>query len=105
MLARRAFMASLVVAFVALSVLADRGATQRIVTGTVGEFEAGEWISVANEKTAPMGFRIAWHETTDYEGSTAAIRPGVRVTIWYRNVGERHLVADRVRVLAAAATH
>ena len=103
MLARRAFMASLVVAFVVLSVLADRGATQRIVTGTVGEFEACEWMSVANEKTASMGFRIALHETTDYEGP-AAIRPGVRVTIWYRNVGERHLVADRVRMLDAA-TH
>ena len=104
MLARRAFMASLVAAFVVLSVLADRGATQRMVTGTVGEFEAGDWMSVVNEKTDPMGFRIALHETTDYE-SPAAVRPGVRVTIWYRNVGERHLVADRVRVLAAAATH
>jgi hypothetical protein len=104
MLTRRAFMASLVVVFVVLSVLADSRATQRIVTGTIGEFEVGEWMSVANETTDPMGFQIALRETTAYEGSPAVIKPGVRVTVWYRSVAERRPVADKVRVLADAAT-
>jgi hypothetical protein len=100
---RRAFIASLVVAFVVLSVLADRGAPQRgIVTGTVGEFEAGEWMSVADYNTH---VRLALRETTVYGGSPAAIKPGVRVTVWYRFVAERRPVADKVRVLADAATH
>ena len=38
-------------------------------------------------------------ETTAYEGDAAALKPGARVTIWYRNIGERYLVADRVGVL------
>jgi hypothetical protein len=36
-----AFVASLVVALVVASALADRGAAQSVVTGTVGEYEAG----------------------------------------------------------------
>jgi hypothetical protein len=50
----RAFMASLLVAFVMLSAQADRGATQRVVTGTISEFHAGEWMSVAYEGADPM---------------------------------------------------
>jgi hypothetical protein len=101
----RAFMASLVVAFIVLSVLADRSAPQRIVTGTIREFEAGEWLSVATYRTDPKGFPIALREMTAYEGSPAAIKPGARVTVWYRSVGERRFVADKVRVFADAATH
>jgi hypothetical protein len=101
----RAFMASLVVAFIVLSVLADRSAPQRIVTGTIREFEAGEWLSVATYKTDPKGFPIALRETTAYEGSPTAIKTGARVTIWYRSVGERRFVADKVRVLSDAAPH
>lgn len=110
---RRASMSLLVVAFVVLSVLADRGAARlRVVTGTVVQFQAGEWMSVANETTDPMGFQIALRETTAYEGQEhgpafdpAAIRPGVRVTVWYGSVGGRRPVADSVRVLKDAATH
>jgi hypothetical protein len=94
----RAFMASLVVAFVVLSALADRHAPQRVVIGTIREYEAGEWLSVATHTTDSKGFPIALRETTDYEGSPAAIKPGAHVTIWYRGVGERRFVADRVRV-------
>jgi hypothetical protein len=101
MLTGRAFMASLVVAFVVLSVLADSGASQRIVTGTVGEFEAGESMSVANDG---MYVRIALREATVYGGSPAAIKPGVRVTVWCRSVAERRPVADKVRVLPDIAT-
>ena len=105
-------MASLVVAFVVLSVLIDSGASaQVVVTGTVAEFQAGKWISVVNEQTDPSGFPIALRDTTVYEGRQhsaivpAAIRPGVRVTVWYRSVAERRVVADKVRVLTDAATH
>ena len=43
-------------------------------------------MSVANETTDPMGFRIALRETV-YEGDPAAIKPGVRVTVWYQERG------------------
>jgi hypothetical protein len=36
-----------------------------------------------------------------YEGDRDDIGSGVRVTVWYRNLGERNLVGDRVRVLDA----
>ena len=101
----RAFIASLIVAFIVLSALVDRGAPQRIVTGTIRESEAGKWLSVATSMTNPMGFQIALRETTAYEGRPAAIKAGARVTVWYRSVGERRFVADKVRVLADAATH
>ena len=101
----RALMASLVVAFVVLSALADRRAPQRIVTCTIREFQAGEWLSVATHTTDPTGFPVTLRETTAYEGSPAAIKPGARVTVWYRSVGERRFVADKVRVLADAAIH
>jgi hypothetical protein len=98
---KRVFIASLVIAFVMLSVLIDNGATQRVVIGTVGEFEPGEWMSVANDSTR---VRLALRETTVYDGNTAAIKPGVRVTVWYRSVAERRPVADKVRVLPDTAT-
>src|SRR5688572_2506645 len=53
-----AFIASLAVALMVASALAGRGGAQGIVTGTVGQYAAGEWISVANETTDPMGFQI-----------------------------------------------
>jgi hypothetical protein len=96
------FMASLVVTLVVLSWLADSAATQHIVTGTVAEVEAGEWMSVANDTTDPVGVRIALRQTTAYKGSPAAIKPGVLVSVWYRSVGERRPVADKVHVLADA---
>ena len=101
----RALLASLAVAFVVLSALADRRAPQRIVSGTIHEFEAGEGLSVATHTTDPKGFPIALRDTTAYEGSPAAIKPGARVTVWYRSVGERRFVADKVRVLTDAPTH
>jgi hypothetical protein len=94
----------LILAFVVLSALADSGATRGVVTGTVTEFLANEWIAVRNESTDPTGVRIALRETTAYEGSPAAIELGVRVTVSYRYVGEARPVADKVRVLPDAAT-
>jgi len=101
---RRAFLATLFVAFVVLSLLADRGAArQRVITGTVIEWQVAELIAVANERTDPGGVRIALRETV-YERDPRAIKPGIRVTVWYRSVGERRPVADKVSV-TPDATH
>ena len=102
---RRAFLASLFIAFVVLSLLADSGAARlSVITGTVTEWQVGELISVANEQTDREGVRIALRETI-YERDPGAIKPGVRVTVWYRSVGERRPVADKVRVLVDATIH
>ena len=101
---QRAFLATLFVAFVLLSLLVDKGAAgQRVITGTVIEWHVAELISVANEQTDPGGVRIALRQTV-YERDPRAIKPGIRVTVWYRSVGERRPVADKVRVLPDA-TH
>ncbi len=91
-----AFIASLLVAFVVLSVLTDRGATRRVARGTVAELHAGEWMLVTN---GGMRLPVTLREKTSYEGNPAEIRPGVRVTVWYRGVGEGRPIADKVRVL------
>ena len=97
------FAIALLIAFVGLSLLADRSARgQRVVTGTVTVWRAGESINVANESTDPTAFAMQLRPTTAYEGDTRAIRPGARVTVWYRNVGERRFVVDRIRVLDTA---
>lgn len=102
----RAFMASLVAAFAVLSLLVDNGAaSRRVVTGTVTEFQRGEWITVTNETTDPAGMQIALRSPTVYEHrkqdaplNHETFKSGVRVTVWYRSVGERRPVADKVRV-------
>jgi hypothetical protein len=95
---------TLLLAFVVLSILADTGAARlHVITGTVTEWQAGEWVSVGNEQTDPGGLRIAMRETA-YEGDVGAIEPGVRVTVWHKSVGEGWPIADRVRVLADATT-
>jgi hypothetical protein len=99
-----AFMASVISAFVLLSALAYHAAPQHSTTGTVVEFEAREWIAVANEQTDPKGFPIALRETTIYDGNTGALQTGAHVTVWWKSVGERRFVADRVRVLRLTAT-
>jgi len=101
---KHAFMASLVVAFVLLSALVYHRAPQHSATGTVVEFEADQWIAVATEPTRPKGFQIALRKTTIYERNRSELKPGIRVTVWYRGVGERRFVAEKVRVLADART-
>ena len=101
----RACLMSLGVAFVVLSALADGGASnQGMVTGTIGEFQRGESLSIVNETMDPGGRRITLRETTSYESRGARFDPatitaGARVTIWYRSVGERRPVAYKVPVL------
>jgi len=115
MRAWRQFMGSLILGFLMLSAVADRigldglvtlwgvldGNTQGSSTGTVTEFHAGDWLSVATGPygTVTIDLRTTLRKATAYEGDAAALKPGARVTIWYRNIGERYLVADRVRVL------
>lgn len=94
----RVFLASLV-AFVGLSVFSDSGAPTLRVTGIVTGWRAGEWISVGNDQN-PQGFPIAVREMTAYD--PAGIKPGVRVTVWYKSVGERRSVAVKVQVLDGA---
>ena len=96
---RRGFLAMLFVAFVVMSLLADRGAAvQRVMTGIVVEWQAAESIVIARAPTDPRGFQIALRDTV-YDGDPRAIKPGVRVTVWYRSVGERRPLADKVSVL------
>ena len=100
MATRRAFLATLFVAFVVLSLLADRGgAGQRgVITGTVIDWQAAQLIAVARDRRDPRGIRIALRETA-YDGDPRVIKPGTRVTVWYKSVGERRPVADKVSVL------
>jgi hypothetical protein len=44
---------------------------------------------------------MSLRHNTVFEGHTQRIQPGSRVTVWFRNVGERRLVVERVRVLEA----
>ena len=42
---------------------------------------------------------MALRAGTVYEGDASTLEIGARVTVWYRNVSERRLVVERVRVL------
>lgn len=86
------------IALVALWSFADSGASRLgVITGTVTEWQAGRSMTVANDQTDPGGVRIALRDTR-YDGDPGAVRPGVRVTVSYRFVGERWPVAERVRI-------
>jgi hypothetical protein len=64
-----------------------------------------EAFAVVNDTADPTGLQIVVCDTTVYErGEHVSVHPGVigsgaRVIVWYRSVGERHPVADRVRIL------
>ena len=65
--------------------------------------------SVIRDTTDPTVLQIALRNTTVYEGpeynatlNQEAIKSGVSVAVWYRSVGERRPVADKVRVLRDA---
>jgi hypothetical protein len=107
---RRASLLAFAVAFVGVSLVADKSAMfvglsfrrdrPRVVTGTVVKWRAGESIAVGNAQN-PIGFEMSLRHNTVFEGHTQRIQPGSRVTVWFRNVGERRLVVERVRVLEA----
>jgi hypothetical protein len=94
--------ASLVVAFVVLSALAYPGAPRHSITGTIVQLKAGEWIAVASEQQGHSDLQIALRATTAYEGNPEALHTGAGVTVWWKSVGERHFVADKVRVPPAS---
>ena len=97
------------VAFLALSAVADKSAMfvglslvsrdpPWSVTGTITDWHAGESIAVGSDQN-PAGFPLALRPNTAYEGDPTTITLGARVTVWYRNVSERRLVVEKVRVL------
>ena len=94
---------SLVVAFLVLSGLADRGAAQRIATGSIREIEPGRSIVLSRFDSDVAGLSITFRSTTVFEGSPDRLKPGVRVSVWYRLVSGRRPVADKVRVPAGSS--
>jgi hypothetical protein len=106
---RLASIMAFVVAFLALSVVADKSAMfvgvsfvgrdrPRSVTGTITEWQVGNTIAVGSDQN-PRGFPLALRRQTVYEGDASTITVGVRVTVWYRNVGERRPVVEKARML------
>ena len=98
-----------VVAFLALSSVADKSAMfaglsfasrdkPSSVTGTIAEWRAGESIAVGRDQY-PRAFTMSLRPHTVYEGDASTLKVGVRVTVWYRNVSERRPVVEKVRVL------
>ena len=98
-----------VVTFLALSAVADKTAMfaglslvsrekPSSLTGTITEWHAGEAIAVGGDHYRP-DFTMALRPDTVYEGDANTIKVGTRVTVWYRNVSERRLVVEKVRVL------
>lgn len=91
-----------------LALWGGRAADQpSVVTGTIVDFRAGGVISIASDQVEPVPLEL--REATKYEDQQlrtltelSSIRPGTRAMVWYRNVGERRLVVDRVRVLERA---
>lgn len=96
---RRAFAGSLILAVLMLSAVADRIGLDGLVTlwGVLDGNTQGR-----STGTVTIDLRLTLRKSTAYEGDAAAIKPGAHVTVCHRNIGERYLVADRVRVLAAA---
>ena len=87
-----------------VSGLTYRGAARHSITSTIVQFKAEEWIAVASEQPGLSDLEIALRSTTAYEGDPEALRPGTRMTVWWKSVGERRFVADKVRLLSVAAT-
>ena len=84
-----------------LPLFANTGTSSlHVVTGIVADWHAGHFISVVNDQTNPGGMRLVLRDTV-YDGDRTAIARGVRVTVWYRSVGERRPVAAKVRVPSA----
>jgi hypothetical protein len=106
---RPASIVAFVVVFLALSAVADKSAMfvglslvsrdrPWSVTGFITDWHAGESIAVGGDHYPP-GLAMALRPSTVYEGDASTIKVGVRVTVWYRNVSERRMVVEKVRVL------
>jgi hypothetical protein len=97
------------VAFLALSAVADKSAMfvglslvsrdpPWSVTGTITDWHAGESIAVGRDHY-PQDLTMTLRPHTVYERDASTIKVGVRVTVWCRNVSERRMVVEKVRVL------
>jgi len=99
---RYVFVIAFLVAFVGLSLVTDRVArVEHSVTGTITAWRAGQSITVSNEYTDPAGIEMTLRSTTTYDGDKHRLNAGALVTVWYRSVGERRPIAERVLVLGA----
>jgi len=68
------------------------------IEGTVVAIAARHSLTVVNEQTDPTGveFLLGGARIESHE----ALTPGAHVRVWYRLVGERRPIVDRVRVVA-----
>lgn len=100
---RYMFVLAFVVAFVGLSLVMDGSARggPRVVTGTVVS-RSDEFIRIARQPSDP-GFEISLRRKTAYDSDRHGLKSGARVKVWYRNMAERRLVADKVRMLDEVA--
>jgi hypothetical protein len=72
--------------------------SSRVLTGTVVDWQRDRSVSVARNSNDLVGITFALRNAV-YDEEFGPIRRGVRVTVWYRNMGEARLVAYKVRVL------
>lgn len=83
---------------IAASLFSVRDVTKpRAITGTVRDWQPGQSISVLRGPDDPDGITFSLRNAT-YDDDPRAIRPGSRVTVWYKMVGERRLLASRVKL-------
>jgi hypothetical protein len=83
----------------ALVVMASSGSIPaRTLEGRVLAFEPGRSLVVVNEQTDPTGLEFLLRGVRIEPRDVLA--PGARVTVWFRTVGERRPITDRVKVLA-----
>jgi hypothetical protein len=67
------------------------------ITGTVRDWQPGEFISVTRGSYDPVGITFSLRNT-GYDDESRSIRIGSLVTVWYKMVGERRLLASRVKL-------
>jgi hypothetical protein len=67
------------------------------ITGTVRDWQPGQSISVSRGHYDPEGITFSLRNAV-YDDDPRAIQRGSRVTVWYKMVGERRLLASRVKL-------
>jgi len=82
---------------VLLLVASSSRAPAHTIEGTVLAFAAGQSLIVVNEQTDPSGVEFFLRHTRIEPRET--LRPGARVKVWYRAVGEHRPIVDRIHVL------
>lgn len=67
------------------------------ISGTVRDWQPGEFISVTRGPYDPVGITFSLRNAV-YDDEPRSIRIGSRVTVWYNVVGERRPLASRVKL-------